>query len=200
MIASLLWTSTKADLAVYVDDDQADLYAEHALGVKVMIGPRIGPVASLNKLVEAHPGYEAYGAATDDSTFETQGWDEWILKTTRDFPGEIGVMAPKLRGSNRMDFPWVTAKWIEILGWFAYPGAYHFYWDIYVELLGEGAGAIRYATEEEFYMLHDDAPTEEINVKTITDARNVLPPIALERPKLIRKLKAAIEAAKLVSV
>jgi hypothetical protein len=38
----------------------------------------------------------------------------------------------------------------------------------------------------------DDAPTEEINLKTATDARNVLPAIALERPKLIKRLKAAM--------
>jgi hypothetical protein len=193
MIDSVRKTSSKADIAVYIDDDQFDLYQDMS-GAMPLIGPRIGPVASLNKLVTLYPNYEAYGAATDDCTFISNGWDEWVLKVSRNFPGEIGVIAPKLKGSDRMDFPWATRRWIEVVGWFAFPSAYHFYWDIFVELLGE-ATAIKYATDQEFLMLHDDAPTEEINLKTATDARNVLPAIALERPKLIKRLKAAMEHA-----
>jgi len=193
MIDSVRKTSSKADIAVYIDDDQFDLYQDMS-GAMPLIGPRIGPVASLNKLVTLYPNYEAYGAATDDCTFISNGWDEWVLKVSRNFPGEIGVIAPKLKGSDRMDFPWATRRWVEVVGWFAFPSAYHFYWDIFVELLGE-ATAIKYATDQEFLMLHDDAPTEEINLKTATDARNVLPAIALERPKLIKRLKAAMEHA-----
>ena len=201
MIVTLLKTSTHADLAVYVDDDQVEMYApcvKHER-VRYVHGPRVGPVAAMNVMVETNPGYEVYGAVTDDSEFRTDGWDLWLLKAAASFPGGIGVMSPKLRGSKRMDYPYATRRWVEVLGFFAWPGCHHFYWDVLVELLGEGIGAIKYATEEEFLMLHDDAPTENISLKTVTDARNLLPIIAIERPLLIRKLREAVARAEVLA-
>ncbi len=196
MLESAFRTSSQADIAVYIDDDQRSDYEATLLidpRISYVYGPRIGPVASMNQLVRERPGYVAYGSSTDDSEFLTKNWDQWVLKTAREFPHGIGIMSPKLATSERMDYPWATAKWIETLGWFAWPGAHHFYWDILVELLGEAVGAIRYATAEEFAMIHDNVPCDDYGLKCVTDARNIVPVIGIERPQMIAKLKAAMQ-------
>lgn len=197
MIESCQNTSTQADIAVYVDGDQADDYArviKRHPDVDWTVGPRIGPVAAMNQLVHAHPGYLAYGASTDDSEFITPGWDQWVIKTSGEFRSGIGLMAPKLPDSKRMDYPWATAKWIEALGWFAWAGCHHLYWDILLELIGEATGTIRYATKEEFAMFHENVQSENYMIKSFTDARNLIPIIAIERPGMIAKIRAAIDA------
>ena len=187
MVESVRRTSTKADIAVYIDEDQRQMYPEIGKG---MYGPRIGVVPSINQLWEANPGYDAYGWATDDCEFTSPKWDEWVLKTSSEFPGEVGAMSPRLNSRDRMDFPWLTRRWTEALGWFAWPGALHYYWDIYLELLGEKVG-IRYATKAEFGIEHDSAPAENITEKVRHDGPLVLTSIAMERRSLIDKLLAA---------
>lgn len=198
MIDSVKATSTKADVAIYVDDDQAKDYA-HTSGI--FVGPRIGPVASLNYLWELHPGYEAYGAATDDSEFLTPGWDDWVLNCSAWFDRHIGVMAPhsqpairdwsKNPSRSRMDFPWVTAKFAEAAGWFAYPEAKHFYWDVVLEVIGHRT-AISYATPEQFSMGHDNIATDDVHNKILRDAVLCIQGIAFDVPDIVQRVKAAI--------
>jgi hypothetical protein len=196
MIDSALKTSTNADVAIYVDEDQEGQYKGFTTGALLTIGDRIGPVKSMNELVRLHPGYVAYGAATDDCEFVSPGWDRWVMKTAAAFKSGIGVMAPRSNGSERMDFPWATSEWIEVVGHLAWPACVHYYWDIMIELLGE-ATQIAYAANSDFAIKHLGLPGKvEITMTTraLADARNLLPSIALERPKIIRKLRDAIAA------
>jgi hypothetical protein len=202
MIDSVLATSTKADVRIYVDEDQAEDY--RYVEVPWVIGPRIGPVASLNRLWELNPGYEAYGAATDDCEFVTPGWDDWILETTKSFPNEIGLMAPWRDGTphnegaieafgtyiRRMDFPWATRKWTETVGWFAYPGAEHFFWDVLSEVIGWQTG-IQYATSEQFVLTHDNLPTPDAYRKVLRDGVRCMQGIAFDVPVIIKRIQKA---------
>lgn len=193
MIQSFLATSKHADLAIYIDEDQREMYANIPHNPRVIwyFGERVGPVASLNRLVETLPGYDIYGAVTDDCEFRSPHWEKWAERHV----GEICLLAPRLKGSKRMDFPWATKEWIEALGYFALPILEHCYWDVCLELLGEAVGAIHYATPLEWTMVHDDAIDPEIDRKIARDSKLAITWIALERPKDIIKLRTAIERA-----
>lgn len=215
MIHSFKATSTKADLAVYVDDDQGGPYLNAALGAHMIVGPRIGPCAALNALVKAHPGYAVYGAVTDDALFENDGWDQWALTAAAGFPNGIGLLAPITHMHGRMDFPWATAGWIDVVGDLCYPGTHHFYWDVALELLGESLGLIRYATRDECTLIHleagpspvpmdEDAPldiaqcdaaTQKALAHAYADAKIVCAWAAHSRKPMLAKLKEAITCA-----
>ncbi|HLC20937.1 MAG TPA: hypothetical protein VJM10_02360 [Candidatus Methylomirabilis sp.] len=208
LIRSLLDTSEKADLAIYIDDDQDALYPLDVPDrVRRHVGPRVGPCVSLNELVKAHPGYEAYGAATDDSTFATPGWDQWVLAQVDKFPGRVGVMSPFHRAPTpvmfsyvrphirtRMDFPWATRRWIEALGWFTHPDTYSFYWDVIVEVLGIAAGVIAYASEKEFEMDHDMNPSINGD-KVSADAKAAILALAMETPGYLKRIRESMNGA-----
>lgn len=198
MIRSVRQTAANpVEIAVYVDEDQRQDYAPYLNGmaVRLSLGPRIGPVASLNRLVELNPGFDAYGAATDDCEFTTRGWDRWVREVVAQRPGPL-VLAPYTRGYERMDFPWATREWIEALGWFAYPRCKHFYWDVLLEILGEQAEAIARASRDEFTISHDlNDVSGDLGDKLAADALATVRALALERPKLLQKLRQWNEVA-----
>ena len=54
MLDSVKKTSTLADVAVYIDEDQKDDYAYLADKCMMLVGDRIGQCASLNQIGRAH--------------------------------------------------------------------------------------------------------------------------------------------------
>lgn len=212
MLDSARVTSSTADIIVYVDDDQKDLYAGVRGRYRVASGRRLGPCASLNALAKLMPDYEAYGAMTDDCTFETVGWDQWVLKTAASFKAGIGAIAPKtVEGDeDRMDFPWLTNRWVEVLGKFVPVKTYHFFWDVVLQVMGEQT-QIAFAKEDEFLIRHEDMvpspealdestaggfePTTEYGRRVVfsySDAKESLRWIARKMKPEVAKLRAAI--------
>jgi hypothetical protein len=176
MIESVLLTSTQADVAVYIDDDQWETHyrPEHMVTSKLTVGPRMGPVEAMNYLIEVNPGYDVYGAAVDDCTFVSHGWDKWALSAAKSLPNAVGMVAPYNHGSKRMDFPWATEAWIKALGWLAFPKCHHYYWDVLVEDLAKSSGAITYANPEQCTIMHDDAIDPSMGEMLEMDARMVV--------------------------
>jgi hypothetical protein len=207
MIASVQQTATHADIAVYVDDDQREMYDE-ITGATVIVGPRTDACTALNELARRFPDYEACGLACDDSTYVTHGWDQWVLARAREFKGGIGAIAPYSGTVDRMDFPWLTRRWIEVAGAFVPLGTAQFYYDIALEIVGE-ATQIAFASPGEFRMDHygimpnpeepqkNGLPSDfQLRVlRAHTDAREAFRWIAIERRGLIAKLREAICSA-----
>ena len=206
MIESAENTSTHADIAVYVDEDQSADYAQVPGKYRLFTGPRVGQCWGLNHIAKEMPGYEAYGAATDDSRFLTPGWDQWVLRTASGFKGGIGVLAPYWdKECNRMDFPWATAKWVETAGSFTCLKTYHSYWDVALQILGE-ATQCAFAGHDDFSMWHaelrpGDAKEKQLNdvgrlvhllYHVHNDARITCVWLAREKQAMIEKLRAAI--------
>lgn len=201
-IDSILATSERADVAVYIDEDQYDLYqqffARKDPRQKFVSGERVGPIGSLNRLSQLFKDYNAYGAGTDDCIFKTKDWDLWVLRESDRFPKQIGAMAPHHFGNRaRMDFPYVTNAWIQTLGFFAYSLCYHFYWDVILEDLARSLDVARYATDEEFSIEHSDMKTEStgnIDRRAKNDAFVAINAIANDKPTLLGMLRSAINA------
>jgi hypothetical protein len=169
MIQSVLDTSTEADVAVFVDDDQREVYAGTDSRAQVVVGKRRGQCASLNALQNVHPGYLAYGAATDDCEFVTPSWDRWVIQARESFAGNVGAIAPRCEMDQRMDFPWFTDRWIKVAGGFCPVGTQHEYWDLALELVAEQV-AIAYAKPGECDIVHHSEPATDL-----TDHPDMLP-------------------------
>ena len=208
MIASLRLTSSLADVAVYIDDDQGGEYDAVNDCLKVL-GPRVGQCYSLNDLVRRFPGYRAYGSMTDDALFVTPDWDRWVLEQVNQLKGGVGAISPFCEMEDRMDFPWLTAGWIQAIGEYCPMLTTHYYWDVALELLAEQFGAIAYAGPAEFAIRHnklgwDDersaaniegfGPKSGLEVQDFyvnVDARNAMVWLTNHRREAIRKLRAA---------
>jgi len=207
MVQSVERTADNADIVVYVDDDQVADYENLPGDFKMVVGPRVGQCRSLNHIWRKCPGYEAYGAATDDCLFETPGWDSWVLQAKHAFKGGIGLIAPFSSSKvPRMDFPWATAEWVDVMGSFCMLDTHHSYWDVALQLVGE-ATQMAFAGPEEFKVWHEALPTGDMQDASLTDvgklmyqiyhihndARSVAMWAALGRHEAIDKIKAAIE-------
>ena len=198
---SVLETSIAADVLVYVDDDQRDIYepalvvAEFGPRVKAMYGPRVGPVASANMLVEFSPEYSTYGLITDDSRMTVWGWDAWALDALDYFPGRIGIINPHHNLGGHVDMPFVSREWIDIIGWYACPEMYHYCWPILTGLIGEQT-AICHAPEKSFALAHSRLHPMNQEAQD-ADTAKFFRIVVVELPLYVSSLRKALSAAHL---
>jgi hypothetical protein len=155
MLRSCIQTAPKVDVAVYLDDDQRTLYGwVEQPGVpkqlKAKFGPRVGPVASINDLARSYPGYDVYGFVLDDCRFGTVGWDKWV-----DQHEGLFLVSPAKNTGSHGDMMFVSRSWMDALGWFAWPGCYHWGWDAIMASLAHAAGVFHQAEPGEFWITHD---------------------------------------------
>jgi len=161
-IQSVRDTAETADVLVYADDDQRELYAgvesdekQRADGRVVWhYGPRVDTVASLNALVDWHPEYAAYGVMTDNSQMVDKGWDGFLQETLDLFPGRLGVVSPYHNCGLHVDQPYVSREWVELVGWYACPDFKHYAWPLVAGVIG-GQTGIYYSHKGEFSINHD---------------------------------------------
>src|SRR5438034_1248354 len=77
-MAQSVRATSGADVYAYIDEDWEEEYVGIP-EVERFVGPRVGPVRAVNRLVRKVPDYAAYGFLTDDTTVLTAGWDRWVL-------------------------------------------------------------------------------------------------------------------------
>lgn len=176
--------SGPVDFAVRVDDDDETDYGSIE-GISLHRGPRVGPCASLNELVEAHPGYSVYGAVTDDCEFTSRHWDVWV-RQRKDWHS---FLAPRIPGSSRMDFPWMTGSVVRALGFMCPPRFTHFYWDVALEILGDQHRMIAAPEPGVFDILHFDAFTDEFQERRARDLDALMNWCVFERRDHAQRLR-----------
>lgn len=190
-------TARDADLFSYIDDDQRDLYRSSNSGVhgsgRDFHGPRIGPIAAANKLVEMNPGYDAYGFLTDDCEVTTENWDQWLFAAIDQMPNRVGAVSPHLEGIPYLSFPFLTRAWIDAVGFFAYPRAYHFCWDTIVEILAEPTCLVK-APADRFSIRHPNHTSMNVKDHFERDSRSFLFWAIRERRELTQKIREAMAA------
>jgi hypothetical protein len=141
---SLLRTSEEADLLCYVDEDQRELYegvVADPSRLKMMFGPRVGPIAAVNALYNSDTEYAAYLVITDDSRLVTPGWDRTLLGIGKKY--DVWAASPTHNLGLNMDYAVVSGEWAKALGWVCYPGCYHWCWPSVIEVLGEATTLFR---------------------------------------------------------
>ncbi len=143
----------------------------------------------MNKLVEAFPDYDIYGVCPDDCAFTTPGWDVYVQRTIDNFPGQIGVVSPKHNYGPYVNFPFVSKKWIQTLGFFAVPTMYHFCWDTALELLGEQTRLVT-STPQEMFMSNQAIPAFNYDTHFRQDCEMFLWWVVQSRNAQAEKLKA----------
>jgi len=119
-IKSILSTTDKADVLVYNDD-----------------GPNpIGPTAAVNKLWRGNSEYKYYMFGSTDHFMIDNGWCDRLIETVDKWPGKIGVAwnndslgAPHRDPGAIARFPFVSAEFLNVLGWFFLPGTFRYYPD-----------------------------------------------------------------------
>ena len=193
---SLLATSTEADMILCVDGDQLDLYG-HRMGgdrLRLFSKPRTSIVDLLNAAAEKYRGYDVYGLIVDDSVFVTRGWDTQVQGWVTGFKGGIGVVSAHHAAGPWVNFPYVSRRWIDTLGWYACPETHHFCWDTVSELLGD-ATSIVYAHEDEFSIHHDGLIQCSREAVMVHDTREFLDWCIDRRRWNIMKLREARDTA-----
>lgn len=192
-ITSFLATSRDAELVIAVDEDDS-LYDGLDLQngrVSMLRTPTQGPGAALNYVVGRVPA-DVYGMIPDDGRIETPGWESCVLEAFSGFRAGIGALSPAHAHGSYMQFPFVSRRWIEVLGWFAHPSHFHFCWDTILEMLGD-ATQIAYPSKEQFYIRHDCVlPPHNYDTKFNEDCQKFLAWCVTERRELVQKLREAI--------
>jgi hypothetical protein len=156
LLKGVIQTAPETTLLVYIDRDQRELYQwcfhEGApQQLKVTVGERVGPCAAANYLLRQHPEFDAYGMFCDDCRVTVPGWDRFVLDTLND---DFAMVAPA-HACKAVDFPFVSKKWTETLGWYCHPSLYHWGWDAVLASLGVAADTMIQAEPHEFWFDHD---------------------------------------------
>jgi hypothetical protein len=197
LVQSVLTTSN-ADILVYIDQDQQDLYpnvfsAEAPKQVRYLCAPRVGPVGSANALVKQFGDYDLYGLITDDSVLTTPHWDEWALAATEQFPNRICVISPFHNQGNHVDMPFVTRGWIDAVGWFACPDCHHYCWPIITGLIGEMTAIVH--TPRHSFGIYHPPKVELVSEAALShDKAAFFDFVALKLPPLVDKVREAMSA------
>lgn len=147
MIHSALATSS-ADVLLYLDRDDPELeryeheLIGHSVRVKPVIGEPIGRGAAINRLCELFQA-RAYLLVSDDVTFVRDGWDREALKALDEFGDDIGcVHFASENGMPHVNWPMVSKRWINALGWFNPPALRRVCQDTAIQVLAQALDRI----------------------------------------------------------
>lgn len=182
--------TSNASVIAYVDSDQAELYRDLAAPraniihpgsnkypiiapsrFVIVVGPRFGPVSSINTLCHAvrpggglraaYPNARAFTYLTDDSTIGPSGWDDYLLRTIDSFPNQIGVVSLAHAGANYVNFYAISTNMVEAVGYYAIPhGVHAWYWDTAMELIGDATNIV-YADPKDVEVHHVQQVTHD---------------------------------------
>jgi hypothetical protein len=135
------------ELIAYVDQDDAETYADFNPLVRFIIGPRIVLSNTWNKCAEAATG-NILGQMNDDVVFQTQGWDNMVETAFANCADKILMVhgsdgSGHGNASGRGEFgphPFTSHRWYETLGYFTPPWFSSDYGDSWINDLANAIG------------------------------------------------------------
>ena len=198
LLARSVLETSDATIVFYIDEDQWENYKYYfpRTHPRVILesGGRQGPAASANFIAHVHREHSCYGLMCDDMEPTVRGWDRYIEEQ---IAGRIGVVSPSHSMGNHVDVPFVSREWIEALGWFCYPTAYHYVWPTVIGLLGEASGTIVHAPADRFFIQHHQESTRADGIEK--DALGFYKLMLYDFHNYVRKIKEAKEAEDVTS-
>jgi hypothetical protein len=217
------WESVRdtSDAAVvaYIDSDQDEVYGslpatyvryekpgsgriqvvtERDPNLIVLIGPRVGPIHSINTLYRLIgipgalgrllPKANIFTYLTDDSTIGPRGWDEYLIRTIEGFPKQMGVVS-LYHGADYVNFYALSKAMISAVGFYAIPEANHaWYWDTAMELVGD-ATRIVYSKARDVEINHAVQITRDSQGLPDEDCRRFAHWCISERKRIIQSVR-----------
>ena len=115
----------------YVDNDDFSLFTMRLPGqYKIRVGPRQNGPQNWNRAYGWSKG-EIVMMGADDIVFRTQGWDDRVRTEFDKYPDGIVMVYAEDRpfkvGWPQATHPFLTRRWVDVLGYFAAP-YFNVYW------------------------------------------------------------------------
>jgi hypothetical protein len=157
--------------------------------IRMVIGPAVGRGGAINSLCRDFPHYDLYLLASDDAVFVLDGWDQ-IVEAAMPEDG-IGVInVARETTEDFVNWPCVSRKWIEALGWMHPPRMDHYCQDTAMQALSDALGRTIYMPTN---ALRHEAVSDETNgIKQRRDYENFLWFMAKDFAPSLAKLRAAM--------
>lgn len=186
MYESVLDTAKEADVLAYVDNDQNYELPEECR-VICHVGTRMGRGPSINLLCRENPQYDSYLLVTDDVVFTKPGWEDDVAAAMP--PDGIAVVnvARERPGEDFVNWPAVSRKWIDALGWFNPPQLRRYCQDTALQALSDALGRTVYLGED--ILQHKGMQVEDQKNKIAEDATNFVWFMAQDFKKCLDRLK-----------
>lgn len=155
--------TAETELVVYVDKDDPNLSEYQALeGVNLVVGTpsRIGPLLNYHAPKKADESF-ALGFMGDDHVPRTIGWDTTILDKLRLEGAGVAYGNDLLQGERLCTAVVLTSNIVQVLGYFALPGALHLFLDNFWMSIGRGINKLFYFEDVVIEHLHPAAGKTE---------------------------------------
>lgn len=108
----------------------------------------------------------------DDVIFETRGWDE-ILRKSWPEDGIAVMFSDSSSGKELLEFPIVSRKMTELLGYVAYPEMQHAGLDTFWHIIGKELGRLYYLGKV-WNLRHQHYETSQVHVRSERKGINVI--------------------------
>lgn len=130
---------------VLLDEDDGGQYQQHLAlppNWEVLIGPRAGYGALLNRAFALFPNEPWYASLGDDCLCRPAGWDTRLAEIAAQ--GFIAYGDDLINGKSACCFPFIGGDLVRKVGWLAYPPLGHLYSDSVWREVGRAMGVLRY--------------------------------------------------------
>lgn len=108
----------------------------------------------------------------DDVVFESRGWDEYLRKSWPD-DGVAVMFSDNKSGIELLEFPIISRKMADHLGYAAYPGLQHAGLDTWWEIIGKNLGRLYYLGDV-WDLRHHHYETSTVHKRSAREGINVI--------------------------
>lgn len=171
----------RVSILLLIDHDDPTLGEYRQLagmpGVTLIVSERkLGCPGLLNVLATEHSAGDLLFAGSDDILFRTEGWDAAFDRAFDAVPdGILVAYTNDGRDRDKCEHFVVSRRWVELVGFFMWPGFEHFSGDGYVEDIGRRAGRLTFlrdvVTEHMHFKYKKSARDETYAIKRTADAQ-----------------------------
>lgn len=160
---------------VFITDGDDDSYADMDWGIANhgTLTPRDSLTGKLNRTADAHvDAYSVLMFVGDDHVFETEGWDDIMLRMLAGMGGTGMIYPDDKRRSDVPEIIMISSDIVKMLGQFAEASMKHYYLDNAWSEVGKRSGLLKWCPQAVISHLHYSVCPDTERDKTYTEAEN----------------------------